>query len=429
MNFFERQQVARRKTSVMIALFLVAIVCIVAAIDLVAAVAWRWNDIRHPVPNAIFFWTSLVTIGAILVVSGTEIMSLRLGGGDAVAAKVGARRISPSTQDLLERRLLNVVEEMAIASGTRVPSVYVMDDEEGINAFAAGYDVSRAALTVTRGTLETLNRDELQAVVGHEFSHIVNGDMSLNIRMMGVLAGIVFLGAVGGFLLRNTRRTKDSMPIVVLGTGLFVIGYIGLFFARLIKASVSREREFLADASSVQFTRNPDALAGALDQIRSSTSLVAARRAEDVSHMFFGEGVSMSLQSLFATHPPLDERIKRVNPRFQPTGYRSKRPAAKDFPPIAPDEGLAFGGAATAQPQPEARASDTSQAWGRSPRESAAMVGKVDDRKVEIAQRILAAIPEAMRTRMREPAGAAATVVALILANNDDGSRPQLAAV
>jgi Zn-dependent protease with chaperone function len=432
MNFFERQQVARRKTSLMIALFLVAIVCIVLAIDFVAALAWHWHDMRHPVPKSIYVWATVLTAGAILVVSGVEIMSLRLGGGDAVAIKVGARRIPSSTQDPLERRLLNVVEEMAIAAGTRVPSVYVMDDEQGINAFAAGYDVSRAAVTVTRGTLETLNRDELQAVIGHEFSHIVNGDMSLNIRMMGVLAGIVFLGAVGGFLLRNTRRTKDSAPIVLVGTGLFVVGYIGLLFARIIKASVSREREYLADASSVQFTRNPDGLAGALDQIRSSTSLVSARRAEDVSHMFFGEGISMSMSSLFATHPPIDERIKRVNPRFQPEPYRGKRAAAADVAPvasIAPEEGMAFGGAAPATAQPESRASDAAQSWGRSPRESAAMVGKVDDRKVEIAQRILAAIPEAMRERMRDPKGAAATLVALILANNDAVSRTQLEAV
>jgi Zn-dependent protease with chaperone function len=430
MNFFEGQQTARRKTRVMIMLFVMAVVGIVLAIDMVAAIAWHWGNVRTPVPAHIYLLASVATVAAILLVSLFQIVSLRAGGGDAVAAKVGARRVSPSTTDLLERRLLNVVEEMAIASGTRVPSVYVMDQEQGINAFAAGYDVSGAAMTVTRGTLETLNRDELQAVVGHEFSHIVNGDMSLNIRMMGVLAGIVFLGAVGGFIMRTTRRSKDAAPILILGVGLFAIGYIGLFFARLIKASVSREREFLADASGVQFTRNPDGLAGALDQIRASgrTSLVTNRHAEDVSHMFFCEGISMGLESLFATHPPLDERIKRINPRFQPAGYRTRRRAATDMTPVdVPEAALGFAG--DSSQVPEARASDAGQAWGRSPRESAALVGQVDDRKVELAKRVLAAIPEGVRERVREAEGAAATVVALVIANDDAVMQAQLAAV
>src|SRR6185503_17791553 len=183
----------------------------------------------------------------------------------------GARRVTSDTRDPLERRLVNVVEEMSIASGVRVPAVYVMDGEAGINAFAAGYDVSDSVVTVTRGTLETLNRDELQGVVAHEFSHILNGDMRLNVRMIGVLAGIVFIGAIGEFVMRGARGSRDKgLYLFFGGLALFIVGYAGLFFARLIKAAVSREREFLADASSVQFTRNPDGIAGALDQIRAS---------------------------------------------------------------------------------------------------------------------------------------------------------------
>jgi Zn-dependent protease with chaperone function len=368
-------------------------------------------------------------------VSAWEILTLRAGGGAAVARMVDARRVAPNTSDPLERRLLNVVEEMAIAAGTRVPAVYIMDAETGINAFAAGYDISNTVVAVTRGTLETLNRDELQGVIGHEFSHIVNGDMSLNIRMIGVLAGIVFLGAVGGFILRNVRgssKEKESGAIFAIGLGLFVIGYIGLFFARLIKATVSREREYLADASSVQFTRNPDGLAGALDQIRASgrDSLVVNRHAEDVSHLFFGQGISMGLGGLFATHPPLDERIKRVNPRFQPSGYRGARPQAADLTaPVSPlAMGFAGEGASGDPGATETRSGDSGQAWGHSPRESAALVGSVDNKKVDMAKRILAAIPTSIRERVREPDGACATLVALLLAQNDAVMEEQVTA-
>lgn len=440
MNFFERQQVARRNTRVMIALFIAAVVCIVVAVDFVLALSWAIG-FEEAMPRRFYAWGALITVGAIFAVSLWEVLRLRAGGGETVAAMVGGRRIMPNTTDLLERRLLNVVEEMAIAAGTRVPAVFVMDEEAGINAFAAGYDVSRTAVTVTRGTLETLNRDELQAVIGHEFSHIVNGDMSLNIHMMGVLAGIVFLGAVGGFILRNLRgsssgsssrksKDKDLAALWALGIGLYVVGYVGLFFARLIKASVSRQREFLADASSVQFTRNPDGLAGALDQIRASgrTSLVTSRRAEDVSHMFFGQGITMGLDTLFATHPPLEERIKRVNPRFQPSGYRVKRTVATDTSSVAvPEAAVGFGGTSAAPS--EAREGDPAQAWGRSPRESARLVGTVDDKKVDIAKRMLAAIPQGVRERAREPEGAAAIVIALLLANQDAVMQSQLAAV
>ncbi len=445
MNFFESQHLARRNTRIMVVLFVLAVVAIIMAIDLVAAVAWIWSHAGDPwprgspapglrsVPAGVYVTGALLTGIAILLVSLWEVLKLRAGGGAAVARMVDARRVAPNTSDPLERRLLNVVEEMAIAAGTRVPAVYIMDQELGINAFAAGYDISNTIVAVTRGTLETLNRDELQGVIGHEFSHIVNGDMSLNIRMIGVLAGIVFLGAVGGFILRNTGRSreKEAGAIFVIGLGLFVIGYVGLFFARLIKASVSREREYLADAASVQYTRNPDGLAGALDQIRASgrDSLIGNRHAEDVSHLFFGQGVSMRLGSLFATHPPLDDRIRRVNPRFQPQGYRGARPKASDVMPDVSAAAVGFVGAASGESeQGDSRAGDSGQAWGRSPRESAALVGTVDDKKVDMAKRILAAIPAGVRERVREPDGACATLVALLLAQNDAVMEEQLTA-
>src|SRR6185503_3058871 len=197
-----------------------------------------------------------------------------------------------------------------------------------------------SVVAVTRGTLESLNRDELQGVVAHEFSHILHGDMRLNIRMIGILAGIVFIGSIGEFIMRNVRGGSDNrgaLPIFLGGLALLLIGYIGLFFARLIKAAVSRQREFLADASSVQFTRNPDGIAGALDQIRVSGAgtLIQGRYAEEMSHMFFGQSVKMQLAGLLQTHPALEERIRRVHPRFQPATYRGHRaaePAAAGAP-------------------------------------------------------------------------------------------------
>jgi Zn-dependent protease with chaperone function len=237
-------------------------------------------------------------------------------GGDAVAEMVGARRVNPGTADLLERRLLNVVEEMAIAAGTRVPAAYVMQDESGINAFAAGYDVSNSVIAVTRGALLALNRDELQGVIAHEYSHIVNGDMRLNIRMMGVLSGIVFVGAVGQFLLRSAGRQRSSRnsgsgQVALVGVALVVIGYVGLFFARLIKAAVSRQREFLADATAVRLTRNPKGLADALQKISGDREVLeVANRA--TAHLFIVNPIKRfekRSKGLFSTHPPIEERI------------------------------------------------------------------------------------------------------------------------
>jgi len=346
---------------------------------------------------------------------------------------VGARRVTPDTKDALERRLMNVVEEMSIASGVRVPGVYVMDGEAGINAFAAGYDVSDSIVAVTRGTLETLNRDELQGVVAHEFSHILNGDMRLNIRMIGVLAGIVFIGSIGEFIMRSQRGGSDSkgaMPIFLGGLALLLIGYIGLFFARLIKAAASRQREFLADASSVQFTRNPDGIAGALDQIRLSGAgaLIQGRYAEDMSHMFFGQSIRLRIAGLFDTHPPLVERIRRVNPHFQPSAYRPRRAPA----PSAAEENPQVSGLAeeaTAVPPAGRRRVDNGTAWGRSANESAQLVGELKPGKIDIAARFLAALPAGLRENVREPNDACAVIISLLLAPKPEVAREQIEAM
>jgi Zn-dependent protease with chaperone function len=421
-TFFEHQSLARRNSRIMVVLFLLAVVAVIVAIDAVLGIIWLWtaDAPAAAVPHGVYVWGGLVTAAVIFLVSLFNIA--RLGsGGAAVAKMAGARLVASNTADPLERRLRNVVEEMAIAAGVRVPEVYVMDQEAGINAFAAGWDVSGAAVAVTRGMLERLTRDELQAVIGHEFSHILNGDMRLNIRMLGVLAGIVFLGSIGEFVIRSVRGTKEkeALAIFLIGVALFIIGYVGLFFARLIKAAVSRQREYLADASSVQFTRNPDAIAGALDQIRSSAggTLIANRYAEDMSHMFFGQSVKMWMGGLLNTHPPLDERIRRVNPRFQPSDYRTARAA-----PTAVIEPI--GAQLTGR-----RAGDLATTWGRTPAQSAALVGTMDSGKVDYAGRLLASIPGALVEALRDPDRAGPVMAALLLAEPEAARENQLRAI
>ncbi len=448
-TFFEQQHLARRNTRVMVVLFLLAVVAVVIAVDFVLATAYLWGvadfstatgkrpgllTLYRLVPGELYLGGAMLTAGIILAVSAVNVVKLA-GGGSAVAEMIGARRVAPATRDPLERRLMNVVEEMAIAAGVRVPAIYVMDDEGGINAFAAGYDVSNSVVAVTRGTLETLTRDELQGVIGHEFSHILNGDMRLNIRMIGVLAGIVFIGSIGEFIMRSVRESRDSKGtgnIFVIGLALFVIGYVGLFFARLIKAAVSRQREFLADASSVQFTRNPEGIAGALDQIGRSSGLISNRYAEELAHMFFGQGIKLWLGGLFDTHPPLEERIRRVYPGFQPTSYRRKREAA--VAPSAAGSEEAFGrSAGFAGATPSAadgrRSADASAAWGRSALESAALVGTLDGAKIDYAARLLRSLPEPLREGLRETDRARAIVVALLLAPEDDVMAQQIEAL
>jgi Zn-dependent protease with chaperone function len=439
-TFFEHQSLARRNTKVMVLLFVLAVVAVVLAVDLVLAAlyVWGYGEFHAPaarapslpamlkvVPGHVYFLGAVATAAVILVVS--LVNTLRLAeGGPAVAKMIGARRVPPDTADPLERRLRNVVEEMAIAAGVRVPEVYVMDAERGINAFAAGWDASRAVVAVTRGTLETLTRDELQGVVAHEFSHILNGDMRLNIRMIGVLAGIVFIGSIGEFVMRSMRGSRDGKGaggIFLAGLAIFLIGYVGLFFARLIKSAVSRQREYLADASSVQFTRNPDGIAGALDQIRSSSSgtLIANRYAEEMSHMFFGRSVKVWLGGLFDTHPPVEERIKRVHPRFQPSAYRMKRDVGQ--------AGAAEVAVALTAQQQGRRTSDFATSWGRSPAQSAALVGTLDAGKIDFAARLLGSLAAPLRESIRNADGARAVMVALLLAGPEEAMQQQLAAI
>lgn len=325
-GFFQRQASARRNTSVLVALFLVAVTLITLAVCVVGYFVTRSESSGLAFHHWLLSQHGLLTAAAVvlLIGGGSLVRWVDLaGGGERVAKMVGAREIDPDTRDADERKLRNIVEEMAIASGVTVPTLYVMDQETGINAFVAGYSPGQAVMVVTHGALTQLTRDELQGVVAHEFSHIFNGDMRLNVRLIAILAGILMLGQIGGFLLRagsfrSSRSSRDGRgqaAIGLIGLALLIIGYIGVFFGRLIQAAVSRQRETLADASSVQFTRNPEGIAGALLKIGLKGGyLDTTSHASDMNHMCFGESARMKLSSLLASHPPIEKRIHAIQP-------------------------------------------------------------------------------------------------------------------
>ncbi|MFA6986740.1 MAG: M48 family metallopeptidase, partial [Arenimonas sp.] len=324
-------------------LFALAVIAIVAAVDLVLLVAFGGLGEGGFSIGALFF-ASLITLSIIGCASVFRTASLRTGGA-AVAHQLGGTPVAEDTSDFNLRRLRNVVEEIAIASGVPVPQIFVLEEESAINAFAAGYAPSDAAITVTRGALNRLNRDELQGVIAHEFSHVLNGDMRLNIRLIGLLFGILVLAIIGKKILQHGRfsRSKDSGPLLAVALGLLVIGYIGLFFGRIIKAGLSRQREYLADASAVQFTRQTTGIAGALKKLAGlpEGSKLGNSDAEEVSHMLFGEGLRLS--SLMATHPPLLQRIQALDPSFKAEALEQLSARWTQHPPVGMDEDIALG--------------------------------------------------------------------------------------
>src|SRR5690606_9576644 len=336
MNFFEQQERAKRNTSKLVVLLCLAVVSLVAISSIAVAAILALLGQRDPnTPLTAGSWFTQMTalldwplVGAIavlvigVVVAGSLFKHFQLrSGGKAVAESLNAKPIDPGTTDLEEKKVLNVVEEMAIASGIPVPPVYVMEDES-INAFAAGHTPQDAVIGVTRGCIRLLSRDELQGVVAHEFSHIFHGDMRLNTKLVATLNGILLIGLVGYILLRSApfRRgsSRDNSAFIMLAIGviLTIVGFAGTFFGKLIKSAVSRQREFLADASAVQFTRNPAGIADALKKIGGYKpgSQIRDANAAEYSHMFFSQAVGGALSRFMATHPPLEERIRRVQP-------------------------------------------------------------------------------------------------------------------
>ncbi|WP_119718852.1 M48 family metallopeptidase [Cognatilysobacter tabacisoli] len=346
MNFFERQAEARRHSRRLLLLFALAVVAIVIAVNAAVMVAHLAMGGAGLELGPLLVLATLATLGIIGLGSLYRIASLR-GGGETVALELGGVVVPEDTTDFNLRRLRNVVEEIAIASGVPMPKLFVLEHEAGINAFAAGYAPSDAVVAVTRGALERLNRDELQGVVAHEFSHILNGDMRLNVRLMGVLFGILVLALVGRKVLehgRIGRRGKGAGALLLAALVAMAVGYAGLFFGRLIKAGVSRSRERLADASAVQFTRQTAGLAGALKKIgglHEGARLNDRSHAEEISHMLFGDGVGLA--GWFATHPPLLERIQALEPGFTADRLAYLGRQWLDAPPNGIDEDVQRG--------------------------------------------------------------------------------------
>ncbi|MEU3270333.1 M48 family metallopeptidase [Saccharomonospora sp. NPDC006951] len=430
MNFFERQAEVRKASARLVWLFVFAVIGIVAVVDFAVWWAMGFPGFETAVgPLAIVTVLTMLMIG---LTSWIRTLMLRKGGGGKVATSLGGVAVPEDTADPGLRRYRNVVEEIAIASGMPVPELYLLPHEPGINAFAAGWAPGNAAIAVTQGALDRLNRDELQGVIAHEFSHVVNGDMRLNIRLIGVLAGIVGLAVVGRVLLSGggsgNRKNNNAGPLIIVALAAIVAGYVGVVFGRLIKAAVSRQREYLADASAVQFTRQTDGIAGALKKIGGlrAGSTLRAGKAEDVSHMLFGEGKKFS--SMFATHPPLAKRIRLLDPTFDPAELEQLSQRWAAAPPSGPHEDQARGLAPVPQQYPQSpQAPQPPQPAGRpramvqaQPHAVVANVGDPGAGSFAHAGTILRDIPEELLIRARRADTVVPLVFGLLISADSD---------
>jgi Zn-dependent protease with chaperone function len=432
-DFFQQQDSARRRTFRLVVYFVLAILVMVALVYGLVLVLVLY-DAGEPVswwqPELLLF----VAGGVGVVVGGASAFKVAqlASGGEAVALMMGGVEVPGTTTEPRQKRLLHVVEEMAIAAGVPVPPVYILE-EQGINAFAAGYAPGDAVVAVSQGCLEYLTRDELQGVVAHEFSHILNGDMRLNIRLIGMIFGIMVLSIIGRMLMltggrRSSSQRNDSRGgLVVLGVAVFALGLVGAFFGRLIMAAVSRQREYLADASAVQFTRNPDGIAGALKKIGGlkEGSRVNNPRGAEVGHMFFANAFAgPGFFGLLATHPPLAARIRALDPQFDGR-YPEVRPVGVDREELA---GARPGGAPpiAALPRLPGLPQVPLPVLGIAD-EAAARVGHIDPEEIGQAQALCTGIPDALRGAAREPFSARALVYALLLDPRADLRDLQLA--
>lgn len=450
MDFFESQELAKRHTGRLVILFILAVLGTVAGTYLVVALTVGKGNFGNP---ALIAATVLGVLAVIGVGTAAKFAQMS-GGGRAVAVAMGGRQVAPSSTETDERRILNIVEEMAIASGVPVPPVYVIEDDS-INAFAAGISPQRAVIGLTRGCIRQLTRDELQGVVAHEFSHIFHLDTRLNMRLVAWLGGIFAISLIGRFLMRsglNTRHVRSSSDkgsgiaaIMLVGLGLFLVGIIGYFFGRLIQAAVCRQREYLADASAVQYTRNAEGIAGALEKIGRMGSALSAPAATEFSHFFLAEGVP----SLLATHPPLAERIRRIRGvvlRPEQGGSAAALPTAPALPPLQSSRGgagqraselpiarprlptpvdlpTAFAAAANAIPPVDARIAQSALQEARSE------IGRLSPAQMQFAASLMLEMPPAMTEASRNPFAARAVVCALLLATDPRERARQLDAI
>lgn len=422
MNFFQAQDDARRKTLTLAVLFSAAVLSLILLTNLLVAAIYLWSGsytggqrpagvlaMLSALPPETWGLITLGVIGVVGVASLYKYLVLR-GGGRTVAESLGGTLLTYDASSGGTRRLLNVVEEMAIASGVPVPPVYLIP-EPSINAFAAGFGPDDAVIGVNQGTVDHLSREELSGVIAHEFSHILNGDVSINLRLIAILHGILFLGMVGYGILRGmgrgSRRSSGTSgaPVLALGVGLLVIGYAGTFFGNLIKAAVSRQREYLADASAVQFTRNPEGIAGALKKIGglAEGSLIPRPAAAEASHMFFGQVRTLFMNRLMSTHPPLDDRIRAIDPRWDGV-----------FPQVTGAVPVGDGAEAVSAFAGTGAGVDGIRA-DLDPAGVAERVGTLDNRGLTAAQRLIGATDEALRAAAHDPWGSRGLIYAILL--------------
>jgi Zn-dependent protease with chaperone function len=437
MDFFTQQDRAKSKTSVLIVYFSISVLLTILAIyGATAFFLTHFSGNGRPSDGLALFtdglpWFDLelflLVFGSVslLIAIGSSVMMFRLSqGGKSVATLLGGRPLNPSTTQRDEIKLRNVVEEMSLASGLPMPELYLLDQEDGINAFAAGYTSSDAVVGVTKGCLQTLTRDELQGVIAHEFSHILNGDMRLNMRLACLTHGILFISETGKWIFQAAGRTvtsgsrggkKDGLPIILVvmlaGGILTLIGSIGYFFSSALKAAISRQREFLADASAVQFTRNPSGISGVLKKIGGfkAGSALKAPEAGQASHFFFSQGVNFFLGNLLSTHPPLAERIRAIDPTFnyefpklaatfqaEDTADTTAKSLSSEFAPVSP-----------------------SRASLVKPEQVINSVGKMDPTQLQLGQLLRAKIPEALFAAAHEPYSAQALLFAALVVDSD----------
>ena len=471
MDFYSRQAAARGQSRWLVLAFGIALLAVALALDFAlftflagrnASYGFNALEYARAHPGEALASTLLV-VGVLGIASLYKSLELRAGGG-VVARSLGGVLVSRDTQDLQRKRLLNVVEEMAIASGVPMPEVYVLDQEPGINAFAAGHTPANAAITVTQGALDRLSRDELQGVIGHEFSHVLNGDMRLNVQLMGWVFGLFVIGLIGRAIVDWSPRNRRNSGLLVLGFAVIVLGYVGLFAGRILQAAVARQRERLADASGVQFTRNPQGLKGALVKIAAlpEGSRLVAADAEQAAHLFFAEG----LDRVFATHPPLLERIRELDPHFDPKeldrvaapgmvpSWDSKELVAPALAATSGSSGAGEGQAASAQggdghavgawhtagalagegggvgpvAGTEAMAAGLGAARaapsggglggvGQIASRVADQVGRPQEAHIQQAQAVRLALPQSVRELTESPGGAQALVIALLVSS------------
>lgn len=454
MNFFEQQERAKKNTTKLVVLLCLAVISLVAISSV--AVAAILALLGQPDPNgavtpeswftqtaALLDWHLVGTISVLVVAvvaAGSLFKHFQLrSGGKAVAESLNGRPIDPSTSNLEEQKVLNIVEEMAIASGIPVPPVYVLEDES-INAFAAGHTPQDAVIGVTRGCIRLLGRDELQGVIAHEFSHIFHGDMRLNTKLVATLNGILLIGLVGYILLRSapfrSGRSKDNSALIMLAIGivLVVVGFAGTFFGNLIKSAVSRQREFLADASSVQFTRNPAGIANALKKIggNQAGSQVEAANAAEYSHMFFSRAIGGALSTFMATHPPLEQRIRRVQPDWDGRFITPQPVAAAEPAPVPNRSNAALGvlhAAAAGAMAGNSSLAQTTRLPPNASHDAIEAIGQPGARHVAYAQQAIASIDPELRQAAHDIYSARALIYGLLLDTSEPVRTAQLAAL